>query len=422
VTFIVSGWIATLVRFWPTVLPIAGIERAGLFATGVYIISLFFAIILFEQDTVRIAPIWGNYIRLVVSVLVLLTLYGLWKGNAFRVVIFDLMAYFTVFAGFILGRREEVWKTIRPWVFALTVLSIFGAISYTDSAILRDRSLISESAGANFESALVLAPLLCMFSLFDRRPAWYYLFLLVCAGSFFVYLYFGRRSTSARGLIELLAAAAVFPLIVGRKRQGLWATAVSLVFLLGLWVSFPFDTIVTRFLGTYGFVGTNIGENERWQEVEMLFSELSPAEVLVGRGMGGAYAENRADTSAIDQVSETSYGRIGVHLGIVSPMLKGGLVWWSVYFAPLFILLMRSRECHPGDNTTKAAIACGFILFAFLFIEGATSYSVPWTGFCYGLIIARIQNLQAGIMQQTGTRVPARRNAQAHFTFGRRRL
>lgn len=390
--FLATGWLAAASM---ALAVFAGDDfgrQVNMLTVGAYPILLLATLYFYGRSGGQPARPWLGYAIVFVLVWICLCVYGLVIDNSSRVIILDTLTFGTVLGSFWLGRRDEVWDDAKAPVMVLTALSILLAVWNTDSQVLTDRGILNEQAGSGFETGLILAPLFCLASVADRKVWRYYVLVLLSIGCLFTYLYFGRRGITTRCALEIFCATALLPAFLGMQRRTLTATAVLGVFAVGLWLYFPFDTLVRRFQGDYGIIDTLTIDNERLRESSLLIEEFSQWEVLVGRGVGGAFLVNAPRSFVLDKIDATRSGRVVLHAGAWLPFLKGGLLLQILYFLPLLALFFAAPRWRRLDPITKAALVGGLILFLFQFTEGSPTYSTPWVAFGIGLVMGRAQN------------------------------
>lgn len=396
--FLVASYANTLYPF----LSMLGLpERIGVYTLAAYLLLLGGAVLSLEWTQKCPVPLWKGYLTVFLVALLLMGAAGLARGNQFRLFAFDGIAYGVVLAGFILGRRDEVWQLLRWPVAVLSALGVFIAIRFTDSMVLTDRSILTQEAGSFAESVLVLATLFLIVAnaRYDRR--YFFFMAAVAVGVLFVHLYFARRSMSVRTLVEIVTGTIILPFVFFRRRFLSTLAAGGLVaVIIGLLMYFPFDTLIQRYTKTYGVVDTLTTGNERWLELAMMFEELSASEVLVGRGLGGTFLEGSFyEEFASD---DENGGRATTHLGFGGPILKGGVIWWGVYFYPLLYIVRMLPRIRRFDPLSICVAAAGCILLAIQGIEGTVTYSAAWVGLGLGMVGGRAQNISWQRRQETG--------------------
>ena len=390
--FLLFGWVLSISQFVEYMVDERARKMVNQIGGAGYSMFLVAAVYFYERKRRSAVPLWSGYVYLFLISIVLLVIRGLFIANAPRVVGFDLMTFGTIFGVFVLGRREEVWDDVQPIIMALTGVSIVMALAYTDRHVLVERGILNEEIGSQFETGLILAPLFCIATFFDRKVWRYYIFLLLSAGCFFVYLYFGRRGISVRCAAELLIATVVLPVLAGSLRRAFVAGALAVCLGIALVAYFPFDTLIGRFQGTYGVLSTVTIENERWEEARILFEEFRAMEFLFGRGVGGAFAVNQSGWLILDRIDEIRSGRYVVHAGALYPFLKGGATFCLVYFLPIFVVFSRVLRWRQLDSITVGTLAAGVVFLGFQLVEGAPTYMAPWVSFGIGMIMSRAQN------------------------------
>lgn len=397
VGFLIVGWMAASSSAAAMVMSENAGRMLNLFAVALYPLLLAGAFFYYERSKNRADRPWKGYITAFIACYCCLVAYGFLIGNSWRVRALDTVTLATVFGAFYLGRRDEVWEDAKLPVIFLTALSIVLSLVYTDSYVLVDRGILNSELGSQFETGLTLAPLFCIMSVGDRKLWRYYVLLLLSSGCLFVYLYFGRRGVSTRCFLEILCAAVILPSLLGMFKRVRLTIVMIGAFAVALLVYFPFDTLISRFVGSYGVVDTVTVDNERFIEQEYLLKEFSVWEMFVGRGIGGAFLINQEKTFVLDKIDATRSGRIVLHAGAWYPFLKGGAVFQLIYFLPLFLLMRAVFRWKQLDVITKATILAGGVMFPFQFIEGSPTYATPWVAFGIGLIMSRAQNAVEGL-------------------------
>jgi hypothetical protein len=393
VIFLVAGWIVSSVKVLPEVLPAALVATVNIGCVLLCPVALFLAVRSIFRGDFRLTPMMKGYIQIFFICVFCLTLYGIVSGNVFRILVFDLLALAPVAAGILLGSRDEVWDYITPVALTLTGIAIVLSIIYTDSRILEDRSIINQETGTAFESVLTLIPVLAAAKAGEKRTRWSFPLMFACMGILFVYLYFGRRGVSLRASLEVMAVAFVAP-AVGRMRSRAIINGVLVAFFgVGLLLYFPFELLLDRYQGNNGVVATVTTDNERWFEGSILWDDLSPVEVIVGRGIGGVFAVDVDNGYFLDVLDGERVGKFGTHMGALWPLLKGGLIFAFLYFVPSLYLMTGIFSLQRMDPITRGTVIVAPIWFAFQFIDGSISYSTPWMAFGTGMLLSRFDRV-----------------------------
>lgn len=399
--FVVLGYLCTIAPATRNVLGAGGAALLGVGTLLVYPIALAGAVWAYETRGPWAPPIslpliggWGLS-------LVGLIAYGILSESPMRLVAFDLINLSVVVCGFVLGRRDEVWREVRWPIALLSLLSAILCIVLTDSAVLTNRSLLNEQTGSVFEPTLAIVTLFAMVASADRKPAYYYFTLTASMAALLVYLYFARRGISVRCLIELVLAAILLPLLNHNRRRALLGAATVPVIVVTILLVFPLDTLISRFRGDFGLLDTLTARNERLYEARLMFQEFTFFDTVFGRGLGGSFLQNTVAAEEFVTEEFGSYsGKYMTHGGVYYPILKGGVLFALFYYLPLALIWLRPVR----DPITRAAAWGAVPWFAFQFIEGAPTHTTPWIGFGIGLILSRCQS----VPRRTPARAPVR--------------
>src|SRR5688572_19572610 len=190
--FVLTSWFSSLALFFSAAVSEPLGAMIGLYGVMLYPVLLFIAVVFLESGN-RIVPLNKQHVLIFGGTILFLAAYGVLRGNSARIIVLDCFAFSTVLGGYILGRRDDVWRAIRPLIVLLLAISVFCAFVFTSPLVLIDRTILVTQPGSHFEAVLVFAPLFCMVAAFERQRLWFYLLLALSIGSFLVYLYFGRR-------------------------------------------------------------------------------------------------------------------------------------------------------------------------------------------------------------------------------------
>ncbi len=386
--FVLLGYLCTIAPATRNLVGAGGAALLGLGSLLLYPVALIGALWAYETRGPAAPPISFPLVGTWAASLIGLTVYGVLNGSPMRLVVFDLINLSVVLLGFILGRRDEVWREIRWPVGLLSLVSAVCCFALTDTAILTNRSLLNEQTGSIFEPTLAIVTLFAMVASADRKPLYYYVTLTASMGALLVYLYYARRGISVRCLSEILLAAILLPLLNGDRKRAWLGIATVPVIVVAILLVFPLDTLIGRFRGEFGLMDTLTTRNERLYEARLMFQEFSFFDTVFGRGMGGSFLQSTIAAEEFVTEEHGSYsGKYMTHGGAYYPVLKGGLLFALLYYLPTALLWLRPVR----DPITRAAAWGALPWFAFQFIEGAPTHTTPWIGFGIGLILSRCQ-------------------------------
>ncbi len=135
-------------------------------------------------------------------------------------------------------------------------------------------------------------------------------------------------------------------------------------------------------------------ENERWVEAGYFFDDVDGLELAAGKGFGGAVRVPYSWPPGMDIVEDgrTYYGIYSMHIGLTEPLLKGGLLFWFLFFGGWMVFLVRFRRYK---NDPRAIAAWGILLLNLTFMSVETLWGpgnvvlVMLLGFCVGYLAQR---------------------------------
>jgi hypothetical protein len=388
ISFLAVGYLCTCSPALNPIIGAGAAARVGLFSLLSFPVLLLAAVWAYEKRgpvgrpfPVPIVLAWA------LALIAMLTL-GLLSRNPSRLIAFDVINLAVVIFSLILGRRDEVWRDLRWPVAILSAVSVVCSILFTDRAVVFDRSILNEQAGATFEPTLALVTLFAMVAAADKHRRYFYVSIAVSLGALFVYLYFARRGNMVRCLIEVVIALIFVPLVNSNRKRALAGVAVISIALATAYSLFPLETLVSRFRGDFGLLDTLTSRNERLLEARLLFEEFSLLEVALGRGLGGSFLQNSVSVEEFVTEEFGDYsGKYMTHGGIYYPILKGGLAFALIYYLPVWLLWFGRAK----DPISRGVALGSLPWLAFQFIEGAPTHTTPWVGLGIGLILSRWQ-------------------------------
>lgn len=368
-----------------------------LIGTVVAPIALFFAFRARPGRHTHLSLRMKNYLRCGLVLVVALVAYGYMAGNTYQIIAKDLFALAPILGGLVLGTDDEVWDLLTPGVWTLTALAIILCLTLTDSGIVYNRSIINEETGTAFETHLTVLPILAAVHACRRRSNWYFPMAFGCLGILFIYLFLGRRGVTLRAALEVVVVCVVAPLLARTSHRLIVSCLAVMLFMIGLLLYFPFDTLLERYRGRAGVITTVTVENERFEEGSILWDDLNAAEIVFGRGIGGAYSIDTNHGYAMDILDGDQTGKTGTHAGAFWPLLKGGLFFVIFYFVPCMFLFRGLAFFRQLDPITQGTVLVAPVWFAFQFVDGSMSHSQPWMGFGTGLLLSRFDRIGVNV-------------------------
>lgn len=319
-----------------------------------------------------------------------------------RDIALDAFGMLVVVCCYILGRREEVWRALTRPILLLATAGVLLAFRNTAiEEVIQDRSMLVEQAGYRPAYALMVVPLWAMIESRSRSRVLYYWSLAL--GLAAVYLQLVFRQAPGHGASDAVAARtdrdpAGFPEPVGRGLGALLAVAIALV-VIGSEVGW--DRTLERFLGAHGVEATLISENSRFGGGEGSGRRVGGARMDHGTGPGWIVREcDHRFGPPDDRGGGDRPERQQLHMGILYPLLKGGVPWMIVYFFPLLSMRGLLRRLPALDTVSQSAVVFGVIYFMFQLMEGPVTYSNAWDGIALGLVGGRVMAVVRGEVEE----------------------
>jgi len=402
-----------------------GAEVRGLATIASFGSIVLLPIILFCYHTVSVegakkstlkdsAQLW--LMILFISVVVL-TAYGFFQGYAVSDILADTSVYLIFIAFVILGSIHKLWQSIFTILLVITVMGfVVNLLGLQNINLLLENNTSDRIArdllAYKSRAAIDIWPILLLTIYIWKSRGVAMLIFTMAFFALILQILFQKRLPVA----EVIAFYFIFFLSISRNRkqqitssQGKMGKGLKLNLVL---ILIPLGIITILFLGPSfegqltGLVNRySIGDESRIGEAVAMVTSLQDWEVLTGRGMGGyfEYTDKSGYVwgSYIDNAKVI--GKTTLHVGILMPMLKGGVYLMIVFYAG-FILVFQKLSLYTFDYFSFAAIAYVTVkLFVFLqggFLIMASVFDVILVGLCLGHLLAentvKLQNIIKG--------------------------
>ncbi len=368
------------------------------------------------------ARFWST---LVLGLSLALFVYGLVQEFAVNAVVHDLAPYLVILASVVLGSVRRAWadsdRTILLLFAAAIVVNAIGmtemttVVSESDADVRAARDVLAYRT----QWALAFWPLLLLTARL-RRPA---TALFILSGCFFILaqqVLFQKRSPTVRVALFMLVLLVVLPRLRrdggggGERRMaamiaGVGTFTVVLALTLAPWLFRGQVSGLARRLSGEAYGGGAAAmltwENERFLEAGMFLRTLRPPEVVFGRGFGGYFVANEPGWGVwMDDLHQVASRAL--HVGVLMPFFKGGLVFTVAYYAGLALALARGRRAL-SDPFAAAAFFVVLLHAVFLLQESWFSLSSSLDLVMVGLCMGYLLSWERDVVAVPGPRLPA---------------
>lgn len=316
-----------------------------------------------RHSVMLVNPGFRGIVRLWQVLLVVLFVYGVWRGNVITTAGKEFIAFWLFAAAWLTGANDRLWYAIDKPLTILFYISVPLVLIYMDTVapvttfegtreaeyqFIGVRS--TNTIAADFRPVIGVGLFLGMWGLVGNRDKkWrllqigaFFVFFLIQAGVF--------KFRSSAGFAALAGSSILLlrPILEHRRRPGLTAVFIALAVLAVGWV------IAT---GAGEVLWERLtGRNQdpifasRIAELHAYVSNMG-AELLVGRGLGGGFTP----THLIGIVPGASWQQLrAVHFGILVFSLKGGVIMLTLFVLMLsrgFILRPKAWYQDPCNLT-----------------------------------------------------------------------
>lgn len=324
---------------------------------------------------------------------------GLSQGLMLKFVTYDAVSFTAMLCFVVLGSIPEAFEQIRKiWFWVLLAAIPLNILALSDlSGMTQELSTGVHVARATIsyrtQNALDVVILCAAFAF--EYPLWKR--LVVASGLALVLLQqvlYQKRLESTFYLVLLVVIAVIWLGAQGALRQKLrnhivifGATIFALLFAAVLAKSNLLipqaEALLGRITGqaddvqySSSFARYALYDNERFKMVRESFALLEPWELMWGRGMGGGvelheYNPRKLDSSDRDLFLASYYledygffGRRGFEVGMAVPVLKGGFIFFLVYYWGFAMAIAHAAVVR---RTFMGRIAFGLVVLLWVY-------------------------------------------------------
>jgi len=325
-----------------------------------------------------------------------LTIVGIAYQNDLKMILLDCFSFFPFLLGW--TTNQKAFSVIRNLLLVEVCVGC-GLLLYNRQEILSQtvRNL-HEFTFTNFSStALLLSPLLLILQKTSKISLVKYLFVPLNILSLYCNILLGNRLGSGLVLTGLIAF-----LMLNFRRNLVYVITITffaILFVFQCSGNNTFTKIVNR--SDDGRFQEALKSNERFDEFELAWKELTPVEKLFGKGFGGTvfrdapvYIERRVDGTVYKAHSmyvvmhdgETNFGKLILHSLFATLVIKGGL-FLTIITITILILRCFSKiqsgqiiaNLWPYSNSVLVLLFIGASFYGLSF-----NYSAPFFTFAIG--------------------------------------
>lgn len=334
-----------------------------------------------------------------------LFVYGYIAGNKIDIILTEVWTFLLITFFFIMGRGSKVWEAIH--IPALITFWISFVLMIVATSFLRQH-LVGIGFDETQETRKTYTLAYDFIILIEIWPLIFFLGLIrtkqdlikyLSYATFLAYLlamiYFEKRAPMARALLYFIGLIFFTKFIPYRVKSE--NVLISVFFIFGGVLLMPFF-LETQF-------GNRFVEGDyyaRFIELKMAFRDFSLLEWIFGRGLGGFYEPDSYSEYRFVSYVASSTGAIGkaaTHIGLAYPILKGGLLLFTIIFFQILRLPIRFLDTEwMQDPMNRFAIIFLAVYCITRIIEGPLTPGAAYEAIMFGLCMGRIslQPIKAG--------------------------
>ncbi len=352
-------------------------------------VTLVLAVLCYEKNNRPASKPLTAYV--VIFMLLLFGLGGLgWlNANPGNRMVKDFISYFIIVLGLIAGRRNEFWDDLRWPVLITGSIAILLGFAFTDFAVVEERGILSKQAGYRVLDQMYMIPAFAVLSsrLWGARYRQFAMGAIVL--DLGLHLLFLKRSLFVFIALHLFLAIWLQMKQLNRRTVAGFSALLLVLIIVAAWLPSEraMGKLSGRFEGKRGFVSQMTGSNQRLLEAHALIKDFNSFEMLIGRGLGGEFY----DSSIRGFVLEGGPGKRGrpvVHIGLMKPILKGGIILFLACYGGLFFLCFQGAGFDRNDKLSHIVVPLAILVVVFLTVTGGPNLSAR--SLYMGLLMGRL--------------------------------
>lgn len=337
-----------------------------------------------------------------------LYLYGAFLlRNDFNAATRELGVFAILLGCVVLGSIPGFWRDIYPVVLVLFIVGIainILGLSNLNELLLRqgiESRSGTETVSYETQSVLDLWPFLIL-TVRLRKPL---ATIIIVAGGVLMLLQqvlFQKRIGSAEILFYFFLLLIVIPQVIARWSQRRTRRQSGSVNRTAIYMAIVVLSVVITYIAAPVLLGSQVSallaryareDISRLLEATAMLKSLQGSAIVFGRGFGGYFSFATPDIGYWGTYLPDAgiIGKRELHVGALMPMLKGGLLLTSIYYAVVVAIIANWRK-HTSDLLTLAAFAI-MLTTTLVSLQGglfilSSSFEIVILGLCLGRCLA----------------------------------
>jgi hypothetical protein len=296
-----------------------------------------------------------------------------------------------VFLAYKISLNKDIWNSFRVYVFLLfviTVLILYIGLNQTRQ-YLDELDIVAASVFEETTSSLA-------YELVSLTDFWPFIFAILFFREglsnkilaflpFVLYvilqLYFLKRAPAVRAVFQISIFFLIAALSKNRIKDIIKVIPIVLLLLCAFYFVLP-QGLIDRFKDDDG---------SRPDELLNMIYQFNLIELLIGKGMGGAYISDNGIYDYVDMQNGNEM-RTTVHIGLAYPLLKGGILFVLLIFSHISIILVKAfKYLRYSTSIEIASYGFLFVFSLFRLIEGPINAVSIFNGVMFGMSIGSLE-------------------------------
>jgi hypothetical protein len=337
----------------------------------------------------------SEIVNLIFGYTVLLLIYGLVSGNFAQRAVEEFWTACIIYFSYKLGTNTHVWELFKGklnLVYFIFAIFVFLGTGYSQETLTTNINLEASFQGVtvateayNVSPILDFWPFLLLFGIYGNESIGKRILSYL---PFFIYLgfqlFFIKRAPTVRAIAHFAFASIILVYIRGVDKKAVRTLLLLFAFIAFSYFAIPKD-LAERF---------KTEDNARQNELKGMLEQLTPLQLIFGKGLGGEYI---ADLEGVSERTNNSgaYVKSTLHIGFGDSILKGGLILFSlifIHFLYVFNLVMKNYKSLTPQEFVSISFLVVFLIFRL--IEGGLTPGSIFSAFCYGISFGTLEQIK----------------------------
>ncbi|MFT5213162.1 MAG: hypothetical protein ACI9WV_000879 [Patiriisocius sp.] len=315
----------------------------------------------------------------------LLLLYGLIIENNISIIFLEYWTGMIILLSYKIAKSENIWLLFEGKlivVFFIFSFLVFLGNGYTQIHLKEfgydafETGITTALVSYNIAPMLDFWPFLFLMGFFNKKIKKYKILTFIPLAIYLSFqLFFLKRAPSVRAISFLLLAIFI-KMKISENYKMFTKLMLSLISIVVVALLFTPEALINRF---------KTEDTSRQDEASAMLAQLTPLEMLFGRGLGGIYyVEEGGIVQSINE--EGRAVSANMHIGAIYPILKGGaLLFFLIFYHIISTVIRNIKRVKKLSKEGLTSLIFLIVYSLFRLIEGPFSTGAIFDALLFGM-------------------------------------